>query len=77
MNQRMKKWWPYLTIGIAAVVVSIAYPVYFRWWDHKSCQESGGQWSSQQRECIEPENTNIPDTQGSKTFEDEPRGESR
>ena len=71
MNKRMSRWWPYLTIGIAAVVVSVAYPAYFRWWDHKSCHDSGGEWSSQQHECIEPRNTDIPGTRGAKALADD------
>jgi hypothetical protein len=71
VDMNMRKWWPYLTIGAAAVIVSVAYPVYFRWWDHRSCHDSGGEWNSAQHECIEPRNTNIPATEGSKTFEDD------
>jgi len=67
----MRKWWPYWTIGAAAVIVSIAYPVYFRYWDHRSCEDSGGRWNQAEHACIEPRNANIPDTEGSKTYEDD------
>jgi len=67
----MRKWWPYWTIGAAAVIVSVAYPMYFRYWDHRSCVDSGGQWNQAERACIEPRNADIPDTSGSKTMEDD------
>ena len=60
----MRKWWPYWTIGVAAVIVSVAYPMYFRYWDHRSCVDSGGQWNQAERACIEPRNADIPDTWG-------------
>lgn len=74
----MRKWWPWWTIGIAAVIVGTAYPMYFRWWDNKSCHESGGRWDEAQHACIEPRNADIPNTSGSTTMEDDNQsGESK
>jgi hypothetical protein len=73
----MRKWWPYLAIGSAAVIVSVAYPLYFNWWDQKSCHDSGGNWNEAAGKCIEPRNTNIPDTEGSAAYEDDNQGGDR
>jgi len=72
MNKR--KWWPYVVIGVAAVIVSVAYPVYFNWWDHKNCRDSGGRWNEAAGECVELRNTDIPNTSGSTPFEDDNQG---
>jgi hypothetical protein len=71
IGMNMRKWWPYIAIGGAVVIVSIAYPAYFRWWDHRSCQDSGGHWNEASGECIEPRGADIPDTKGSSSFEDD------
>jgi hypothetical protein len=74
----MRKWWPYVVIGLAAVIVSVAYPMYFKWWDHKSCQDSGGHWNEAAGKCVEPRNADIPATEGSTTYEDDNQaGEQR
>jgi hypothetical protein len=71
---KLSKWWPYVAIGSAAVIVSLAYPIYFNWWDHRSCHDSGGQWNESADECIEPEGANIPHSEGSATYEDDNQG---
>ena len=70
----MRKWWPYLTIGGALVIVAVGYPAYFNWWDHKNCRESGGHWNEAAGECVEPRDADIPDTRGSPAHEDDNSG---
>jgi hypothetical protein len=53
----------YLGLAAIVVIVALAYPHYFRWWDGRSCRESGGSWSETQDKCIEPRNTDIPNTE--------------
>jgi hypothetical protein len=50
-------------VGVAVLAAAIGYPMYFNWWDHKNCSESGGTWNEARDECIEPRGTNIPDTE--------------
>jgi hypothetical protein len=53
-------------IVVAAVLIAaIGYPYYFDWWDHKSCEESGGTWNETRDACIEPRGADIPDTEKS------------
>ena len=53
---------PWIIIGAAVLIAAVVYPIYFNWWDHKNCSESGGTWNEAQGECIEPRNADIPNT---------------
>jgi hypothetical protein len=77
VRMNMSRWWPYLAIGGVVLVLFIAYPLYFNWWDHKSCRDSGGTWNEAAGQCVEPRNADIPDTRGSPSFEDDNQGGDR
>lgn len=51
-----------IALGAAVLLAAVAYPVYFNWWDHHSCSESGGFWDEAQDKCIEPDHADIPNT---------------
>lgn len=50
-------------VVVALLIAVIGYPFYFKWWDHKTCEESGGRWDEAQGACIEPRGADIPDTE--------------
>jgi len=72
----MRRWWPYFAIGGAAVMVLIAYPAYFNWWDHKNCRDSGGPWNETRDQCVEPDNARF-ESSGSSTFEDDNQAQDK
>jgi hypothetical protein len=55
--------------AVAVVVALVGYPFYFNWWDHKNCQDSGGNWNEAAGKCVEPPHADIPGTEGSPQFE--------
>jgi hypothetical protein len=63
MDKRKLK--PWIIVGTAVIIAAIAYPFYFDWWDHRTCQESGGTWNDARNECVEPRGAEIPDTERS------------
>lgn len=72
-NKRKLK--PWLIVGAAVLIAAIGYPFYFKWWDHKTCEESGGTWNEAQKACIEARGADIPDTEKSlhSSGDDKPR----
>lgn len=63
--EKKRNWTPWIIMVAAIIIAAVGYPYYFTWWDHKNCAESGGTFNEARGECIEPRNTNIPDTQES------------
>jgi hypothetical protein len=63
VNRRRLK--PWIIVGTAVIIAAVAYPFYFDWWDHRTCQESGGTWNEARGECVEPRGAEIPDTEKS------------
>jgi hypothetical protein len=54
-----------IALGAVVLIAAVAYPMYFNWWDHHSCAQSGGSWNESRDECVEPDNADIPNTRES------------
>jgi len=62
-----KKWG--IVLAVLVVLAGVGYPVYFNWWDHHNCTESGGSWNEADDKCVEPAGADIPNTSKSKVDE--------
>jgi hypothetical protein len=71
MDKRNLK--PWIIVGAAVLIAAVAYPHYFKWWDHRNCAQSGGTYSEAEGACIEPRGAKFATEESLHSGGDKPR----